>query len=133
MGQNYVLALWSNAATAGAATAPGGSDSSSGGGGGDGGGLPPAGLPGTPVPGQAAAWYLGLYVALGLCSVGVALLLSGLLVMGSVSASRALHAGLLTKLLRLPLGFFDSQPTGAWLTTRGCLIALAPGAHLTPQ
>jgi len=31
VGQNYVLALWSNAATAAAATAPGGSDSSSGG------------------------------------------------------------------------------------------------------
>ena len=36
-------------------------------------------------------------------------------VYGSVNASRVLHADLLGKVLRLPMSFFDSQPTGRLL------------------
>ena len=35
-----------------------------------------------------------------------------ILAYSSVRASRSLHARLLEKLMRLPMSFFDSQPTG---------------------
>lgn len=37
---------------------------------------------------------------------------SALLVVGSINASRSLHSALLAKVVRLPMSFFDSQPTG---------------------
>lgn len=49
---------------------------------------------------------------LGLGSVAVVLARSALLVVGSISASRQLHERLLTKMLRLPMSFYDAQPTG---------------------
>jgi ABC-type bacteriocin/lantibiotic exporter with double-glycine peptidase domain len=49
---------------------------------------------------------------LGLGSVAVVLGRSALLVVGSISASRQLHERLLTKMLRLPMSFYDAQPTG---------------------
>jgi ABC-type multidrug transport system fused ATPase/permease subunit len=101
--QNLVLSLWSNhtssvqqqqkaaAAAAAAGQAP---DSS-------------------PPPGSfRTGFYLTLYFALGLGSVGVVLLRSALLVVGSIAASRRLHRQLLHKLLRLPMSFFDAQPSG---------------------
>lgn len=79
--------------------------------------LPPELRPSPPAPPKLApqqtALYLSLYCALGLSSVAVVLGRSALLVLGSIAASRRLHAGLLAKLLRLPMAFFDSQPTGA--------------------
>jgi ABC-type multidrug transport system fused ATPase/permease subunit len=109
--QNLVLSLWSNntsrsmkqqqqasAAPASAlnATAFNNSTSSSGGSG----------------QTHSTGFYLALYFALGLSSVGVVLLRSLLLVVGSIAASARLHSQLLAKLLRLPMSFFDTQPSG---------------------
>jgi ABC-type multidrug transport system fused ATPase/permease subunit len=62
-------------------------------------------------------FYLSLYFILGLSSVGVVLGRSAVLVWGSITASRKLHKQLLAKIVRLPMSFFDAQPTGllsAW-------------------
>ncbi|KAI8472504.1 MAG: P-loop containing nucleoside triphosphate hydrolase protein [Monoraphidium minutum] len=56
--------------------------------------------------------YLMLYFVLGLTSVAIVLVRSALLVVGSVAASRKLHRELLAKLVRLPMSFFDAQPSG---------------------
>lgn len=102
--QNLVLSLWSNhtssvqqqqqaAEAAAAADPPAAADS--------------------PLAGSfRTGFYLTLYFALGLGSVGVVLLRSALLVVGSIAASRRLHRQLLHKLLRLPMSFFDAQPSG---------------------
>ncbi|GBF89551.1 canalicular multispecific organic anion transporter [Raphidocelis subcapitata] len=82
--QNFVLSVWSDATSAAKDN----------------------------LDGAATARYLGLYFGLGLGSVAVVLVRSGLLVIGSIAASRTIHARLLAKILRLPMGFFDSQPTG---------------------
>lgn len=49
---------------------------------------------------------------LGLGSVAVVLVRSAVLVVGSIAASRQLHHKLLVKMLRLPMSFYDAQPTG---------------------
>ncbi|KAL3155586.1 hypothetical protein ABBQ38_010843 [Trebouxia sp. C0009 RCD-2024] len=59
--------------------------------------------------------YMALYFALGLVSLGVQGGRALLLVLGSFNASRRLHANLLAKVMRLPMAFFDSQPTGRLL------------------
>jgi ABC-type bacteriocin/lantibiotic exporter with double-glycine peptidase domain len=56
--------------------------------------------------------FLNHLQVLGLGSVAVVLARSALLVVGSVAASRQLHHRLLTKMLRLPMSFYDAQPTG---------------------
>lgn len=75
-----------------------------------------AGSSSTPSPAAPHSFHTGLYLSLyfilGLSSVGVVLVRSALLVLGSVSASRRLHSQLLHKLLRLPMSFFDAQPSG---------------------
>jgi ABC-type bacteriocin/lantibiotic exporter with double-glycine peptidase domain len=53
-----------------------------------------------------------LYFVLGLVSVVIVLVRTFLLVIGSIAASRKLHRELLAKLVRLPMAFFDTQPTG---------------------
>lgn len=72
----------------------------------------PSAAPASSSPSYNTAFYLTLYFALGLSSVGVVLVRSALLVLGSISASRRLHSQLLHKLLRLPMTFFDAQPSG---------------------
>ncbi|GIL43241.1 hypothetical protein Vafri_1038 [Volvox africanus] len=59
--------------------------------------------------------YLSLYFTLGLVSIGVQLLRSFLLILGSIRASRILAKKLLDKVVRLPMSFFDQQPTGRLL------------------
>ncbi|GIL72743.1 hypothetical protein Vretimale_4441 [Volvox reticuliferus] len=59
--------------------------------------------------------YLSLYFILGLVSIGVQLLRSFLLILGSIRASRILAKKLLDKVVRLPMSFFDQQPTGRLL------------------
>ncbi|EFJ52174.1 ABC transporter [Volvox carteri f. nagariensis] len=59
--------------------------------------------------------YLSLYFILGLSSIGVQLLRSFLLILGSIRASRLLAKKLLDKVVRLPMSFFDQQPTGRLL------------------
>jgi len=44
---------------------------------------------------------------------------SGATIKGSITASRKLHYQLLNKLVRLPMAFYDSQPTGA--SVRACV------------
>lgn len=56
-----------------------------------------------------------LYMALGLSSIALQLIRSGSLIAGSIRASRTLQARLLAKVVRLPMSFFDSQPTGRLL------------------
>jgi ABC-type multidrug transport system fused ATPase/permease subunit len=86
--QNFVLSQWSNhthdQSAAGAAS----------------------------LPAAATRWYLSIYFALGLVYVGMQFLNTWLLVVGTVAAARRLHEQLLDKVLRLPMSFFDSQPTG---------------------
>jgi ATP-binding cassette subfamily C (CFTR/MRP) protein 1 len=80
-----------------------------------------------PTPSYSTAFYLTLYFALGLGSVGVVLLRSALLVIGSIAASKRLHKQLLRKLLRLPMSFFDAQPSGEFAARErggGCLDGL---------
>ncbi|KAG2442750.1 hypothetical protein HXX76_002831 [Chlamydomonas incerta] len=59
--------------------------------------------------------YLSLYFTLGLVSIGLQLCRSALLIYGSIRASRLLARRLLDKVVRLPMSFFDSQPTGRLL------------------
>lgn len=49
---------------------------------------------------------------MGFVSIGIQLLRSVLLIYGSIRASRRLARALLDKVVRLPMSFFDSQPTG---------------------
>ncbi len=49
---------------------------------------------------------------MGFVSIGIQLLRSVLLIYGSIRASRRLARSLLDKVVRLPMAFFDSQPTG---------------------
>lgn len=59
--------------------------------------------------------YMTIYFTLGLVSLFVQGGRALLLVLGSFNASRRLHANLLAKVMRLPMAFFDSQPTGRLL------------------
>lgn len=53
-----------------------------------------------------------LYFALGLASIGFQVARAALMITGSIRASRKLQLDLLGKVVRLPMSFFDSQPTG---------------------
>ena len=59
--------------------------------------------------------FIAIYFSLGLLSLVVQGGRALLLVLGSFNASRRLHANLLAKVMRLPMAFFDSQPTGRLL------------------
>jgi ABC-type multidrug transport system fused ATPase/permease subunit len=60
-------------------------------------------------------YYMRVYFAIGLISLGFQVLKAVTLVLGSIVAARRLQAALLSTVLRLPMSFFDSQPTGACL------------------
>ncbi|KAK9823545.1 hypothetical protein WJX72_003616 [[Myrmecia] bisecta] len=59
--------------------------------------------------------YLAVYFSLGLVSIAFQGIRTVLLIKGSTNASRRLHSALLAKVIRLPMAFFDSQPTGRLL------------------
>lgn len=59
--------------------------------------------------------FLSIYFAFGLSSIVMQVARSYLLINGSISASRLLHGALLGKVVRLPMSFFDSQPSGRLL------------------
>lgn len=53
-----------------------------------------------------------MYLILGVLSMVIQIARSLLMVSGSIKASRKLQRELLNKVVRLPMSFFDSQPTG---------------------
>jgi ABC-type multidrug transport system fused ATPase/permease subunit len=57
--------------------------------------------------------YLKLYFILGLLSICCQLTRAVMTIAGSVTASRKLYRQLLAKVVRLPMSFYDAQPTGA--------------------
>ncbi|KAL4446696.1 hypothetical protein ABPG77_007940 [Micractinium sp. CCAP 211/92] len=69
--------------------------------------------------GDAAAmrthFYMLLYFAFGLSSLAFQVVKAVMLVIGSVNAARVLQERLLSCVVRLPMSFFDSQPTGRLL------------------
>ncbi|KAL6768590.1 hypothetical protein ACKKBF_B11340 [Auxenochlorella protothecoides x Auxenochlorella symbiontica] len=64
---------------------------------------------------HTANYYLVVYAALGSASLLVQLASGLCLVWGAIRAARTLQDDLLTRVLRLPMSFFDSQPTGRLL------------------
>ena len=56
--------------------------------------------------------YLGVYGAFGLCQIIFTVLASFSLATGGIFASRQIHKRLLTNILRLPMSFFDTTPSG---------------------
>lgn len=65
---------------------------------------------------DANSWfYMKIYFSLGLCSLGIQIIRSIVVVLGSLTAAKSLQFSLLSTVLRLPMSFFDSQPTGRLL------------------
>lgn len=65
---------------------------------------------------DADSWfYMKVYFSLGLCSLGIQIVRSIVVVLGSLTAAKSLQQSLLSTVLRLPMSFFDSQPTGRLL------------------
>lgn len=68
--------------------------------------------PHTPAVHTCCRSYLTEYFILGFVSIGCNLARAVLTITGSITASRLLNHRLLAKVVRLPMSFFDSQPTG---------------------
>ena len=64
---------------------------------------------------RAVRYYLGVYACLGLGSLVLQASKAIFLVKGTINSSRELHSRFLNKVLRLPMSFFESQPTGRLL------------------
>ncbi|KAL0032002.1 hypothetical protein WJX77_000079 [Trebouxia sp. C0004] len=86
--QNWWLSVWSNASTAG---------------------IHPNVHP------QSASYYLKVYLALSLFVMAANVLRDVVAVWGSYRASKCMHERLLSRVLTLPMAFFDSQPMGRLL------------------
>ena len=69
-------------------------------------------MPATPTPTE---YYLKIYFIIGMASLCFQIVRAIILVLGSINAARGLHRSLLHTVLRLPMSFFDSQPTGRLL------------------
>lgn len=65
--------------------------------------------------GQVPPFYMWTYFGIGLLSLILQSVKAVVLVLGSVTAAQSLHAALLDTVLRLPMAFFDSNPTGRLL------------------
>ena len=61
------------------------------------------------------ATFMGVYAALGFASLAAQAARAVVTVHGSVAAAAALHDRLLHRVIRLPMSFFDSQPSGRLL------------------
>lgn len=65
---------------------------------------------------QDDTWfYMKVYFSIGLVSLVIQIVRAVSLVLGSLIAAGSLQKSLLTTVLRLPMSFFDSQPTGRLL------------------
>ena len=64
---------------------------------------------------HAVRFYLGVYACLGLGSLVLQAGKAVFLVKGTINSSRELHSRFLNKVMRLPMSFFESQPTGRLL------------------
>lgn len=71
--------------------------------------------PGEPLGEHSTQHYMNIYFAMGLVSLALQVTKAVTLVLGSITAARRLQASLLATVLRLPMSFFDSQPTGRLL------------------
>eukprot|EP00210_Caulerpa_lentillifera_P002714 g2594.t1 len=58
------------------------------------------------------SYYLSIYYIIGLAVVFFSILGSIVLIFCSINASKKLYSDLVAKLCRLPMSFFDTQPTG---------------------
>ena len=56
--------------------------------------------------------YLGVYAALGIGQSILVLFATFSLALGAIMASRLIHKRLLVNILRLPMSFFDTTPSG---------------------
>ena len=56
--------------------------------------------------------YLGVYAAFGVGQAILVLFASFSLAMGGIMASKLIHTRLLVNILRLPMSFFDTTPSG---------------------
>ena len=56
--------------------------------------------------------YLGVYAAFGAGQAFLVLFASFSLAMGAIMASKLIHTRLLVNILRLPMSFFDTTPSG---------------------
>ena len=56
--------------------------------------------------------YLGVYALFGAAQVGFVVMATFSLATGAIFASRLIHKRLLVNILRLPMSFFDTTPSG---------------------
>lgn len=61
---------------------------------------------------KSSGYYMTVYFMLGLASVAFTLMSALLLIYGLINASRKMHSNLLKKVVRMPMSFFDTQPSG---------------------
>lgn len=71
-----------------------------------------AAMTGSPLTAEETAWYLNIYAAFGMLGVLGLTVRSILMAVHRLSASTKMHAGLLERILRAPVAFFDVTPTG---------------------
>ncbi|KAK9867452.1 hypothetical protein WJX84_001002 [Apatococcus fuscideae] len=69
----------------------------------------------TTEPPAPSSHYLLVYAMFGAAAVILWILQEYTLIMGGLNASRKLHSRLLERVMRLPMSFFDSQPSGRLL------------------
>ena len=63
---------------------------------------------------NSLAHRLQIYGAIGMAAIVFSLVKQLFLVSGVFSSGKKLHNQLLDKIMRLPMSFYDSQPTGRW-------------------
>lgn len=61
---------------------------------------------------QSLGTYLGVYAALGIANSFGMLAISFLLAVGSIHAASKMHSGMLERVVRSPMSFFDTTPLG---------------------
>lgn len=57
-------------------------------------------------------FYMEIYFTFGLSSIVFTFIGALILLAGTLSASKKMHSNLLKKVVKLPMSFFDTQPSG---------------------